>query len=369
MNNWSLILLFWTISFQSYSQPNIIKFVNPSFEGVPQLNTVPPGWSDCGEMLFPKETPPNLHPIQGNPFGVQHTSADGNTYLGMVVRENGSWESISQMLVEPLQPTQHYAFRIKLAQSKNMKSTVRKPSNHELVTQSKKIKRRQIINSYGKSSSFSAPIILKIWGGEYPCDRKELLATSPPVDHEMWMSYIFKIQPEFAHQYLIFEAYTAQGSFKNGNILLDDVSPLIEIESDLNKDKLKKIDFDQFDLTISNLKSEEDLQWFALENGLHIQFTDQNKFTSAAKEDLKKITDALKLFPENKIVFWVNERKRSKRNAKIQTIQNQLDLLSIPKSQYEIQVLKKNEKMQDWVLRGDGFFIQITSKDLWSSKS
>ena len=76
-----------------WAQPTAIELKNPSFEDQPAISQVPSGWTPCG---FPEETPPDTHP--GNAFGVKMPTNDGKTYLGMVVRDNDTWEGVTQPL-------------------------------------------------------------------------------------------------------------------------------------------------------------------------------------------------------------------------------------------------------------------------------
>ena len=72
------------------AQNGIIHLENPSFEGIPcesgKDNVFPKGWQDCG---FKGETPFDVFSIEGGgTFQVTQEPLDGDTYIGMVVREN-----------------------------------------------------------------------------------------------------------------------------------------------------------------------------------------------------------------------------------------------------------------------------------------
>ena len=75
-----------------------IEFYNPSFEGAPRAGRAPSNWYDCGAYMHPGETPPDVHGrsvtpegkvigVPNNFFQVNTTAQDGNTFLGLVVRE------------------------------------------------------------------------------------------------------------------------------------------------------------------------------------------------------------------------------------------------------------------------------------------
>lgn len=104
-----LALMFTT---QLYGQTDTIYLTNPSFEDFPQPSHPPRGWTDCG---WPLESPPDTHPA-GN-FEVVKPAYDGATYLGMVVRDNETWESVSQRLSQPMKAGNCYSFTIMLARS------------------------------------------------------------------------------------------------------------------------------------------------------------------------------------------------------------------------------------------------------------
>lgn len=89
-------------------QYQAIKLNNPSFEGIPGNSHPPKGWVDCG---FPGETSVDIQPGQ---FRVDKKPFHGNTYLGMVVRDNNTWESVAQELSNPLKKGMSYRIKIHL---------------------------------------------------------------------------------------------------------------------------------------------------------------------------------------------------------------------------------------------------------------
>ncbi|NUO03060.1 MAG: hypothetical protein HUU01_20820, partial [Saprospiraceae bacterium] len=89
-----------------------LPFLNPSFEDQPDFGKPPSGWFFCGNS---GETPPDIHP--GGFYGVTAAPKDGRTYVGMVMRDNGTEEQLGQRLAAPLAPGQCYAFRIFAARS------------------------------------------------------------------------------------------------------------------------------------------------------------------------------------------------------------------------------------------------------------
>ena len=115
-NTFLLTFLFlFFVSQNLIAQEVYTEFNNPSFEDVARPQQPPFAWWDCG---FTGETPPDVHPVpKGGIFGVTQLAQEGSTYLGMVVRENDTWESVAQRLDQPLQPNNCYAISIFLCAS------------------------------------------------------------------------------------------------------------------------------------------------------------------------------------------------------------------------------------------------------------
>ena len=96
---------------KAYAQGEPIHLTNPSFEDIPRYSRPPVGWFDCAKNFgFKGETPPDTQP--SGAFSVSKAPYDGSTYLGMVVRDNDTWESVSQRLSKPMQKGQCYEFSI-----------------------------------------------------------------------------------------------------------------------------------------------------------------------------------------------------------------------------------------------------------------
>lgn len=186
----------------AFAQPAIIQLENPSFEDQPGMWQVPKGWTPCG---FPEETPPDTHP--GKAFGVKMPANDGKTYLGLVVRDNDTWEGVSQALKQPFQTGQCYGFTFFAACSKNYQSVSRMTS---------------------QPSNFKSPVKLRIWAGNALCERLQLLAETTAVDNHEWRSYAVVLKPNAPYTHLFLEAYylDSRKTPYDGNILLDNLSDL-----------------------------------------------------------------------------------------------------------------------------------------------
>ncbi len=200
----------------------IIYLENPSFEDEPRANFPPQGWFDCG---FPNETPPDTQPSSDSDnliFGNTFPPQDGNTYLAMVVRDNYTWESVSQVLSFPLRKGEEYQFSVFLARSKDYLSP----------------------NKRGDRVYYTIPTILRIFGGNSPCDKAELLDKSPQVVSGEWEQYNFTFHPEDDYRWLILEVYYQDDfdSAYNGALFLDKCSPIYKLSNGVSIKDLASIE-------------------------------------------------------------------------------------------------------------------------------
>lgn len=181
-------LLFILPLFLNFYQPSsdIIFWENPSFEGEPQDATVPIGWLPCEEGTTPDILP--------GFWGVYKEAADDETYVGLITRQDGSWESITQRLASTIQHEDCYTFSLDLAHSKTY-------------------------------SGYNEPLQLRIWGSRDKCTKDQLLFESPLIDQVNWKKYLVEFTAESPIRYIILEAYRKRRG-KQGNILLDNLSPL-----------------------------------------------------------------------------------------------------------------------------------------------
>lgn len=190
---------------------------NPSFEDVPRAggSTFPRpirGWIDCGESFFPTETPPDIHPASA--WQVTKSAQDGNTYLGIVVRDDETWESLSQSMSATMKAGECYEFSAWLCRSERYMSR-RSERGDSLYP-------------------FTKPAVLRIYGGKTFCDQGELLAESTPVSSYEWAEYVFKFEPATDHKYFMIQAFykTPVLAPYNGHLLVDHLSPIVRIPCD-----------------------------------------------------------------------------------------------------------------------------------------
>jgi hypothetical protein len=186
-------------------KPVIIMLENPSFEDDTAFSHTPEGWLDCG---FAGESPPDVQP--NSVFGVIKPAFHDSTYLGMVVRDNGTWEAVGQRLKSPLLKNIKYSFSIYACQSEFYLSKSR-------VTE--------------KDINYIVPALIKIWGGNAECEAKELLAQSGGINFKEWKELAFTLSPKQTYRYLLIEAFYIRVSKNayNGNVLLDNASAIVPI--------------------------------------------------------------------------------------------------------------------------------------------
>ena len=166
----------------------LIAISNPSFEGDPADATVPQGWMACKEGTTPDILP--------GYWGVYNESADGDTYLGLITRENNTWESIGQRLPEHLGKGRCYMMSLDLSHS----------------------------DTY---SGYNGPLKLRIWASKVKCQKEQLVYESPLIEHSDWRTYTFKFTAEDEFWYILLEAFHSEKEFAyKGNILIDRMSAI-----------------------------------------------------------------------------------------------------------------------------------------------
>ncbi len=165
-----------------------IRLSNPSFEDEPSDATTPTGWFVCEEYTTPDILP--------GFWGVYNEPSDGDTYIGLITRLDGSFESIGQRLDLPLFSESCYRFNVDLAHSKTY-------------------------------AGFNKTLAIRIWIGHKKCKRQQLIFESELIKHSFWRTYPIEFTPKQKSEYLIIEAFYKDGSFsRKGNILIDHMSTI-----------------------------------------------------------------------------------------------------------------------------------------------
>lgn len=166
---------------------NILQ--NSSFEDEPADATMPQGWFACTEGTTPDILP--------GYWGVYAEASEGDTYVGLITRGNGTFESIGQRIPEKLEKGGCYEFSVDLAHSDNY-------------------------------SGYSKPVKLKIWLGDKKCKRTQMVFESKTITSEEWETFKIEFTAESNSKYIFFEAFYSYDRFDHkGNILIDNVSEIV----------------------------------------------------------------------------------------------------------------------------------------------
>jgi len=188
-----LILLFF-FSILGLQAQDVITITNGSFEGERgTAATMPQGWMPCRMGTTPDILPGS--------WGVYTIPAHGQSYVGLITRDDGSFESIGQRLSSPLEKGECYSFTLDLAHSKTY-------------------------------SGYNLPIRLRVWAGAKSCAKDQLLWESDLIYNQQWEKHEVRFLPKNNYQYLIIEAYFAPGIFikYRGNVLLDHISDIVRCD-------------------------------------------------------------------------------------------------------------------------------------------
>jgi outer membrane protein OmpA-like peptidoglycan-associated protein len=70
-----------------------------------------------------------------------------------------------------------------------------------------------------------------IWGGDYFCDKAELLGETPAISNIDWKKFNFVFQPQKTHKYITFEAFYKTPTLEsyNGHVLVDNLSDIVPV--------------------------------------------------------------------------------------------------------------------------------------------
>lgn len=182
--NISLFCLFYALNGNAQ-----IYLSNPSFEDTPADATVPSGW-----WKIDSRTTPDILP---GFWGVYSDASDGDTFIGLITRPNGTWECIGQKLSESIRKGECYYMALDLAHSYTY-------------------------------AGYSDPVKLRIYASSKKKKKEQLIFESPIIEHEDWKFYEFEFNAEKNYKYILIEAYhdKTKSSGYEGNILLDNIQAI-----------------------------------------------------------------------------------------------------------------------------------------------
>jgi len=179
------ILLLASVLMVSNFAGSKIRLNNPSFEDVPQDATPPRGWDACGKYSTPDILP--------GAWGVETKPAHGKSFVGLIVRNDNTWEYLGQTLDQPLRPKTCYQFSLSLAKAIGY-------------------------------SGHSLPVRVRIWGSDSKCGKNELLGVTTSINHTVWKKYDFVFSPKKTVKYISIEAHYVGKKPYKGNVLIDNCS-------------------------------------------------------------------------------------------------------------------------------------------------
>jgi hypothetical protein len=192
-----------------------IPLINPSFEGIPHaggsgLLADLKGWTDWAVTQFPRESPYDVHGAMTYYWQVTQAPQDGNTFIGLVVRPNDTWESIGQKLPSDLVAGRTYEFRYYAC--RDLQYNSRTAGSPEPI-------------------DFSKAAIVRIWGAQRGGQNEELLAQSEAIENADWQEFSFTFVPNESYSYLIIEAFYSNGGLAPyaGHVLIDNAK-LVELK-------------------------------------------------------------------------------------------------------------------------------------------
>lgn len=205
-----LFLLFCSAAITTFCQRvetmKDIFFKNSSFEDNPGASVAPKEWKSVGSFgMSEPDTQPGA-------FDCEKPAYHGKTYLGMVVRDNGTKEAVCQKLSDILGAGKSYGFGIWLAKSDTY-----------------------ISRSYttGMIANYNEPCVLRIWAIDKKHDKIEELGNTKLVSHTDWQLYEFTFTPKQPCARIMLEVdFKDRKNFYNGNILVDDISEIYYLGTD-----------------------------------------------------------------------------------------------------------------------------------------
>lgn len=275
---------------------DVITIPNPSFEDTPRAGRAfgmgISGFKDCSS---PGQTNVDVQP---GFFEVDLQPIDGQSYVGMVVRKSESWEAISAKLSFTLEAGQPYSFSIDLARAKNYIS---------------------LSAASGKEENFITPCKLRIWGGDLPCAKKQLLAQSELIQNNTWKRYNFTFIPDDYFNYIVFEVFYETPFIEayDGNILLDNCSDFYALKDTTNLDSLlnasrnpknlEKIDFNEPNLWKNSYSLFKEMNY-----KVNLSF---NKLEQETQQQIKEIVEYLEYIDMHSVNDYLENHSAKNLNA------------------------------------------------------
>lgn len=182
-----------------------ISLNNASFENDEGGTKLPSSWEPCSDNTI-------LPDVQPGSYGVHLVPINGKKYLSLAAHDDGKTEMIKQPLSQPLKAGQCYRLSVFLAKSE-------KYENQSFLK--------------GNLVLFEKPLKLIVWGlsrrDSCVFNSENWLTETKPVHHNRWKKYVFYIQPSQDCEAVVFQAAHVADKIYNGNLLLDNISPIVSL--------------------------------------------------------------------------------------------------------------------------------------------
>ncbi len=187
---------------------HIIPLDNPSLEDFPRANTAPVGWHDCRTSGY---TAPSVLPLPRSVMRVKLAPEDGQSYVGLPLRKNGTAAAIGQRLPRPLLPGQCYALSMSLARSPRYNLVL--PHNYTPV-------------------NHADPVVLTLLGGRDSCARAQLLGETSVVPQPHWRRFRIYFQPQDTVTHITLQPWFMVHREKDygGHVLIDNLGPIVPVD-------------------------------------------------------------------------------------------------------------------------------------------
>lgn len=184
-----LFLLFQATIPHSFSQNYI---TNPGFEGPDGIEVIPEDWfAGCGTMNTP-DTQPGWWNVENKPY-------EGNSYINLLFKEDGTTESVYQKLAAPLQAGACYMIEIQLAQACQ----------------------DSLSNLFPYDLNHPGDLIIR-GSTTYGCSNGQILASFQQVSNCKWKTYYAIFQADSNLNYIYVEFTKGTSLFQNGSVLIDE---------------------------------------------------------------------------------------------------------------------------------------------------
>ncbi len=194
MKEIALLFLILLTHFFAQAQDSI-PILNGSFEGEKSgtHSTMPQAWMGCK-----MGTTPDILP---GAWGVLTPPSHGQSYIGLITRDDGSNEAIGQRLLQPMKASTCYSFNMDLAHS----------------------------TTY---SGYNLPVRVRVWASTKGCQYEQLLWESDLINNPNWKTFEVKFYTKKAHRFLLIEAFYAPGVYikYRGNVLIDNITQIVQCD-------------------------------------------------------------------------------------------------------------------------------------------